>query len=79
MAAQMLRQAAVETGDAGLAGLKLQDIGDAVNALIGRWIDPEKLRAQNREIQKTRMAFHGLDDDDMARLKALHDQRNKPQ
>jgi hypothetical protein len=76
MAARMLRRAAAEIGDTGLGGLKLQDIGDALNKLIGRWIDPEKLRAMKRESTEARMAYHGLDDDDMDRLKSL---RNKPQ
>lgn len=79
MAAGMLRQAASATGDAGIVGLKLNIIADAVNELIGRYIDPNKLRAMDLEAQEARRIFHGLDADDIQRLEHLHNQRNKPQ
>jgi hypothetical protein len=78
-AACMLRQAAAEAGDAGLAGLPLPYIWDAINELIGRWIDPAKVEAEEREWRESVGMFLGLDDDDVARNQELLNQRNKPQ
>ncbi len=75
VAAHMLQRAAAETRDAGIAGLQLVFIVDAQNELVGRQIDPIKHRAEEREIREA----YGIDDDDMERMKLIHDQRNKPQ
>ena len=78
-AAEMLRQAAAEAGDVGLAGLPLAYIWDAINELLGRRIDPAKIEAEEREWEESVRLFLGLDDDDVARNQELLNQRRKPQ
>jgi hypothetical protein len=78
-AAKMLQQAAVAAGDVGIAGLQLEFIGDAVNELIERRYDLEKLRAEELEWQEAVRMFLGLDDEDIARQERINKQKRVDQ